>query len=482
MESLIQLFAEFNTYAKSNPIVAGAVSLWGLGVVTWILRKVPSNIYFFFKRQFTTTLTFNNTTMGTNLETFANFLRWYENNKWAKYSRSLSLNGAWSVDEQHGTVVGIGNGFHFFFYNSRPFWMHRQQMTEGAMHQVVFEITITAVGRSRQIIMDLIDEFRYKPQPDKIGIFTLNDREWFRMTDIGRRRLETVIVNRKLKAELIDTIDKFMVSRQWYEDRGLPYKKTFILHGVGGTGKTSLIKALAGHYNLNICRINLSMMSDSSLEHALATGPKKAMFLIEDFDSAPATRSRYRRSTDAAPDSMSSDEAQLSSLLGTQLAPRSSKRNGPTPARQGNELSLSMLTLSGILNALDGVVSLDERLVFMTTNVLDQIDPHLLRKGRVDETYELKALRHSEVCDYIEVMYPGHSFVIDGHFTDILGCDLQAIYMNNSDDGQTFVNVIPRDLSVFPGVSTPTIHHPPIAMTAPEKILVYQGEGFNNGC
>ena len=43
-----------------------------------------------------------------------------------------------------------------------------------------------------------------------------------------------------------------------------------------------------------------------------------------------------------------------------------------------------MLTFSGLLNALDGVAASEERLLFMTTNHVDRLDPALIRPGRVD--------------------------------------------------------------------------------------------------
>lgn len=44
----------------------------------------------------------------------------------------------------------------------------------------------------------------------------------------------------------------------------------------------------------------------------------------------------------------------------------------------------SSVTFSGLLNALDGVASSEERIIFMTTNHFSQLDPALIRPGRVD--------------------------------------------------------------------------------------------------
>lgn len=42
------------------------------------------------------------------------------------------------------------------------------------------------------------------------------------------------------------------------------------------------------------------------------------------------------------------------------------------------------MTFSGFLNALDGVASGEERIIFLTTNHIDRLDPALIRPGRVD--------------------------------------------------------------------------------------------------
>jgi mitochondrial chaperone BCS1 len=47
----------------------------------------------------------------------------------------------------------------------------------------------------------------------------------------------------------------------------------------------------------------------------------------------------------------------------------------------------SGVTFSGLLNTLDGVASADSRIIFMTTNHLSQLDPALIRPGRVDNVH-----------------------------------------------------------------------------------------------
>lgn len=48
------------------------------------------------------------------------------------------------------------------------------------------------------------------------------------------------------------------------------------------------------------------------------------------------------------------------------------------------------LSLSGLLNCIDGVESAEGRILIMTTNDLDGLDPALIRAGRVDVFFEYK--------------------------------------------------------------------------------------------
>lgn len=50
---------------------------------------------------------------------------------------------------------------------------------------------------------------------------------------------------------------------------------------------------------------------------------------------------------------------------------------------------MNALTFSGFLNSIDGVRSQEGRIIIMTTNFKERLDPALLRPGRIDESYEI---------------------------------------------------------------------------------------------
>jgi hypothetical protein len=108
-----EYFASFNTYARDNQMIAGAVSLWGLGVITYFCRTIPSRIWAFFKKHMTTTMYLNNCN-----ESYQQFIMWYEKAGYADNARILKLtNGKYGGSSK--TTTSIGYGTHYFWYKYR---------------------------------------------------------------------------------------------------------------------------------------------------------------------------------------------------------------------------------------------------------------------------------------------------------------------------------------------------------------------------
>ncbi len=166
-----------------------------------------------------------------------------------------------------------------------------------------------------------------------------------------KRPLDSVILDSGVKERIVSDVRDFMSSEKWYADRGIPYRRGYLLYGPPGTGKSSFIQALAGHLNYAIAILNLSEkgLSDDRLNHLLTIIPERTFVLLEDVDVAWANQ----RKQDA---------------------------DGYHGAN---------VTMSGLLNALDGVASAEERILFLTTNHVEKLDEALVRPGRVDMTVHL---------------------------------------------------------------------------------------------
>jgi mitochondrial chaperone BCS1 len=147
------------------------------------------------------------------------------------------------------------------------------------------------------------------------------------------------------------------------------------LQGTPGSGKSSLIHAIAGELALDVYVVSLSAswVNDSSLTTLLGRIPARSILLLEDIDAA------FTRSTSRDSDSSGTPDA--------------SKTIGPEKkddAENNKAADVNTLTLSGLLNALDGMQASESRILFCTTNHLERLDPALSRPGRMDVWIEFR--------------------------------------------------------------------------------------------
>jgi len=214
--------------------------------------------------------------------------------------------------------------------------------------------------------------------------------------------LSSIVLNPGVKEMLVDDAKDFLRSEKWYADRGIPFRRGYLLYGVPGSGKSSLIHALAGYLQLDIYVVSLSAswISDSTLTSLMGRVPARCVVLLEDLDAA-FTRSANR-----------DEEEEMNNNNGGNNGNKGGNNNGPEGpqeqpsgfssfygsgrrragrSRGGEYLSdVNTLSLSGLLNALDGVAASEGRLLFATTNHLDKLDEALRRPGRMDVWIEFK--------------------------------------------------------------------------------------------
>lgn len=148
---------------------------------------------------------------------------------------------------------------------------------------------------------------------------------------------------------------------QWYADRGIPFRRGYLLHGVPGSGKSSLIHAIAGELMLDIYVVSLSSswISDSTLTTLMGRVPARCILLLEDLDAAftrSVSRDKNSNGNPEGNDDGDNDQGDIPS------GPPTSSRSR---RHQRDQLSeVNTLSLSGLLNALDGVAAAEGRLLF----------------------------------------------------------------------------------------------------------------------
>lgn len=219
------------------------------------------------------------------------------------------------------------------------------------------ELRFTAFGTSgRDAILELIREIADKQDNAQGPRLYLATRwqEWMWRSDVKARPLDSVILPHDQKARIVDDLAAFLGQRERYEAEGLPYHRGYLFHGPPGTGKTSMARALATHFGLDLYFAQLtSIEADEQLMQLIGTIPPGSMLLLEDIDVLHGATSRV-------------------------------------DVQKG-------ITLAGLLNALDGVVTPSGLVTVMTTNRRASIDDALGREGRVDLDEPFELLNHDSV-------------------------------------------------------------------------------------
>ncbi|KAM0262310.1 hypothetical protein ACHAQJ_001779 [Trichoderma viride] len=271
-------------------------------------------------------------------------------------------------------------GSHLFWYKNRPFFFERHQNQQQINFQSASEreeLSISCFGRNPRLLKDLLLEARQmylKKDERKTLIYRSSsgtayggEPYWQRSMSRPNRPFSTVILSEKLKQDLIaDTADYLNpATRRWYANRGIPYRRGYLLYGPPGTGKSSLSLALAGYFRMKIYIVSLSSINatEEGLTSLFSNLPTRCLVLLEDIDTAGLTHTREESEPTPAP------------------APGANPSAPPPPPTTP---SGGRLSLSGLLNILDGVASQEGRLLIMTTNHIEKLDKALIRPGRVD--------------------------------------------------------------------------------------------------
>ncbi|CAI0539964.1 unnamed protein product [Linum tenue] len=201
---------------------------------------------------------------------------------------------------------------------------------------------------------------------DGLSIFTYNkdDAYWDATVFKHPSTFETLAMDPAQKQEIISDLDLFVQRKDFFRSVGRAWKRGYLLYGPPGTGKSSLVAAIANHLKFNVYDLQLqSVKSDSDLRTVLTATTNRSILLLEDVDcSSKSTETKLSKEEE---DKHKDKHKQ-----------RDEKKSSINPG----------VTLSGLLNFIDGLWSTcgDERIIILTTNHKEKLDPALLRPGRMD--------------------------------------------------------------------------------------------------
>lgn len=264
-------------------------------------------------------------------------------------------------------------GSHYFFYRGRFVVLNRTRKdAEGHRADSGLGIrecfTLTLFSRSRSLVTKLLEEARELAHPktdERLAILVPEFNNWATKARINPRKIETVVLAEGIMERVLERIKRFRKSSAWYFERGIPWRLGILFPGPPGTGKSSGVLAIASYYRMDIALLSLNAhkLSDDSLRDLLCSVPRNAIVLIEDVDCV--------------------------------FDKRNSKKDKD-----------NAVTFSGLLNAIDGVAAGEGRILIMTTNHPEKLDPALIRPGRIDLTEPIELPNHDQRVRLFKRFYP----------------------------------------------------------------------------
>ena len=376
------LFSGISQSLNNQFFTSGFLLMAGGGLMAYF-RNLPRQAWDLFMRRFTVTAT-----VRFPDPSFDYLVAWLNSIPYSRKSRSVEV----TVDKQSKRDTDYDDqdddnsklpvflftpsvGSHVFLHGRNVIWLSRDRTAQaspgkggslfGGGHGAGIEqsFTVRCFGHSQEPIRKLMEEAAnvfMKPKDDRTRLLTAAYGSWREIGRVRQRSTDSVVLPTGVWDSILDDCRWFLGSQEWYRQRGVPYRRGYLLEGVPGAGKTATVQAIAGELGMTLCIMTVSGfgMSDQDLSNLFTSLPNKSIVLLEDIDAAFESRGKT----------------------------------------EDNE---SKVTFSGLLNCIDGAASSEGRILFMTTNHVDKLDPALIRPGRCD----VKIHYDNATIDQIERLY-----------------------------------------------------------------------------
>ncbi|KAL9586633.1 MAG: hypothetical protein Q9212_000768 [Teloschistes hypoglaucus] len=376
---------------------------------------------------------------------FDHVMEWLAEQKISKKSRTLMAKtgreSAWdslpgeeiNVMADAGQLLNFSNwdakvpptfqpyfGTHRFWHNGRYFEFSRSKQETlgtswggGSVMREEEYIKLTCIGRSTQPLKALIKEARdhyldkektstvvRRPAPKEMRGRGRN--VWNKVASRPSRPIETVVLDHEQKDRLLADINEYLHPKTavWYANRGIPYRRGYLLAGPPGTGKSSLAWAIAGVFGLDIYCISLvePTLTEEDLGIMFTSLPRRCVVLLEDIDAAGLIKRKLPDDAKEEPEKETSEAAKLGAEISKAIKASQAQGGAKTKENQG-------ISLSGLLNAIDGVASHEGRVLLMTTNCPEKLDEALIRPGRIDMKIAFTKATKNQMMELFVRMY-----------------------------------------------------------------------------
>jgi chaperone BCS1 len=363
-----------------NSFASGGLLLMIIGGLSVYLRAVPERLWHWIVGQTTMIITVKDDDAA-----FVWVKEWFLEQKFLARIRRVDLD---TTMRSERVALIPAPGIHWFWYGGRPYvvYFYRSEESRERTARRTESLTFRTLGRSRSVLQHFVDDVvacHLRRLGVQSSLFAYNDG-WDLVEGYAPRLLDSVILQPGEKEHLVRDIENFRKSKRRYARLGVPCHRGYLFYGPPGTGKTSLVSALAANFGLAIYAINLAVFDDRSLMNVVNQVSTNSVLLFEDIDC------------------MKSGNARVPSTVPANGRARSPNEKENVAARNG-------VTLSGLLNVLDGFYAPTNVLFMMTTNRIETLDEALLRPGRIDYKLYLGKASDRQKIELFRRFFPGVS-------------------------------------------------------------------------
>jgi len=292
------------------------------------------------------------------------------------------------------------DGVYIWVSKTKRELQNAQSISSMFLHKYSISTWIKHRGKVEKLLADVVKEYGQDKKDNQVNVyFNTTWGEVNLLNTITTKSLNSIFLAGDRINWLKNDLSKFLTRKNWYIERGIPYKRGYLFYGPPGTGKSTLAMSMANYLDKDLTILSLNSISgEDGLSKFLSNLNEDTILLIEDIDCY---------------------------FNGREIV--SEKKN---------------LSFSAFLNCLDGTAYKEGLITIITTNHIEKLDDALLRAGRMDVKIKLDYATSDSINNYLSTFYELNSQEI---FTDgyIAMSEVQEICVRNINDyGKAIYQII----------------------------------------